>query len=121
MAEDLAETFFALAGALALLALGALVPLTTGALALLAALASLLIQQGAVISERAMAAKRSFFMFIVRFFWLCHIHNDMAVRLWHELTQDAITNLILRNRGFAGIFLQVAVYALLVFVLLAQC
>lgn len=64
MAEDLAETFFALAGALALLALGALVPLTTGALALLAALASLLIQQGAVISERAMAAKMSFFMLL---------------------------------------------------------
>ena len=45
----------------------------------------------------------------------------MAVRLWHELTQDAITNLVLRNREFAGIFLQVAVYALLVLALLAQC
>ncbi len=40
----------------------------------------------------------------IRFFWLCHIYNNMAVRLWHERTRDAITNLSLRSRAFAGIF-----------------
>ncbi|MTJ92488.1 MAG: hypothetical protein F8N36_06435 [Desulfovibrio sp.] len=63
LAGALAEAFFALAGALALLALGALVPLATAGV-VFAALASVLIQQGAVINERAMAAKRSFFMLV---------------------------------------------------------
>ena len=63
LAGALADAFFALAGALALLALGALVPLATAGV-VFAALASVLIQQGAVINERAMAAKRSFFMFV---------------------------------------------------------
>ena len=67
MAGALAETFFDLAGAFTLLALlefGALVPLATVAGAVLAALASVLKRQGAVISERATAAIRSFFMFV---------------------------------------------------------
>ena len=63
LAGVLAEAFFALAGALALLALGALVPLATAGV-VFAALASVLIQQGAVISERAIAAKMSFFIFV---------------------------------------------------------
>ena len=63
LAGALADAFFALAGALALLALGALVPLATAGV-VFAALASVLIQQGAVISERAIAAKMSFFMFV---------------------------------------------------------
>ena len=63
LAGALAEAFFALEGALALLALGALVPLATAGV-VFAALASVLIQQGAVINERAMAAKRSFFMLV---------------------------------------------------------
>ena len=104
LAGALAEAFFALAGALALLALGALVPLATAGV-VFAAWASVLIQQGAAISERAIAAKMSFFMFCIRFFWLCHIYNNMAVRLWHERRLDAIVNLSLRSRAFAGIYL----------------
>ena len=63
LAGALADAFFALAGALALLALEALVPLATAGV-VFAALASVLIQQGAVISERAIAAKMSFFIFV---------------------------------------------------------
>ena len=63
LAGALAEAFFALSGALVLLALGALVPLATAGV-VFAAWASVLIQQGAVISERAIAAKMSFFIFV---------------------------------------------------------
>ena len=50
-------------------------------------------------------SQNELFHVCIRFFWLCHIYNNMAVRLWHERRRDAITNLSLRGRAFAGIFL----------------